>query len=153
MDGDWIDATATLAGTRPSAPPGLSSGFSRNRPPRQMGGSSNSCQTREGGPVNHEHNPKRVVPYCHVVVPDREMASLLSHSGTGLRCRTKIITTLRGLPDALPGLADQARNGPGDRTGWDWVGEWAVYCLDWNDLLKSVPNQLSVTLQARTCSG
>lgn len=78
------------------------------------------------------------VPYCHVVVPDREMASLLSRSLTGPRYGTKI-TTLSGLPDALPELAEQARNTPGDRTGWDWAGQWDGYCLDWNDLLKSVP--------------
>jgi hypothetical protein len=50
------------------------------------------------------------VPYCHVVVPDREMVSLLPRSGTGPRHETKIVTTLPGLPDALPELAEQARN-------------------------------------------
>jgi hypothetical protein len=76
------------------------------------------------------------VPYCHIVVPDREMTSLLSRSGAGPRHGTKIITTLSGLPDALRELAEQARNAPGDRTGWDWAGQWDGYCLDWNDLLK-----------------
>jgi len=83
------------------------------------------------------------VPYCHVVVPDREMASLLSRSGTGPRHGTKIITTLSALPDALPELGEQARNTPGDRTGWDWAGQSDGYCLDWNDLLKSVPGKPS----------
>jgi len=32
------------------------------------------------------------VPYCHVVVPDREMDNLLSRSGTGPRYGTKINT-------------------------------------------------------------
>ena len=76
------------------------------------------------------------VPYCHFVVPDREMAHLLSRSGTGPRHGTKIITTLAQLPDALPELEEQARNAPGDRTGWDWAGQWDGYCLDWNDLHK-----------------
>jgi len=83
------------------------------------------------------------VPYCHIVVPDREMTNLLSRSGTGPRHGTKIITTLSGLPDALPELAEQARNTAGDRTGWDWAGQWDGYCLDWNDLLKSVPGKPS----------
>ena len=81
------------------------------------------------------------VPYCHVVVPDREMTNLLSRSGTGPRHGTNIITTLSDLPDALPELAEQARNAPGDRTGWDWAGQWDGYCLDWNDLLKSAPSK------------
>ena len=62
------------------------------------------------------------VPYCHIVVPDREMAHLLSRSGTGPRYGTKIITAPAELPDALPELAEQARNASGDRTGWDWAG-------------------------------
>jgi hypothetical protein len=85
----------------------------------------------------------KAVPYCHVVVPDREMADLLSRSRTGSRYGTKIITTLSELPDALPELAEQARNAPGDRTGWDWAGQWDGYCLDWDELIKSAPSRPS----------
>jgi hypothetical protein len=81
------------------------------------------------------------VPYCHVVVPDREMASLLSRSRAAERHGTQIITALLDLPDALPGLAEQARTAPGDRTGWDWAGPWDGYCLDWSDLASSATNQ------------
>ncbi|MBL7487178.1 hypothetical protein I6A60_08560 [Frankia sp. AgB1.9] len=80
------------------------------------------------------------VPYCHVVVPDREMASLLARSHTAERHGTVIIAGLTDLPDALRGLAEQARNAPGDRTGWDWAGPWDGYCLDWSDLLGSAPS-------------
>ena len=83
------------------------------------------------------------IPYCHVVVPDREMADLLSRSNTGPRHGTKIITTLSDLPNALPELAEQARHAPGDRTGWDWAGQWDGYCLDWNELRKSAPSKPS----------
>jgi hypothetical protein len=83
------------------------------------------------------------IPYCHVVVPDREMADLLSRSDTGPRHGTKIITTLADLPSALPELVEQARNAPGDRTGWDWAGQWDGYCLDWNELRKSAPSKAS----------
>lgn len=85
----------------------------------------------------------KAVPYCHVVVPDREMTNLLSRSGAGPRHGTKIITTLAELPDALPELTEQAQNAPGDRTGWDWAGQWDGYCLDWNDLLKDAPSKPS----------
>jgi hypothetical protein len=68
------------------------------------------------------------VPYCHVVVPDREMASLLARSGAGLRYGTKFITSLSGLPGALLELTEQARNAPGGQTGWDWAGPWDGYC-------------------------
>jgi hypothetical protein len=77
------------------------------------------------------------VPYCHVVVPDREMASLLSRSRAAKRHGTQAIPALRDLPGVLAGLTDQTRNAPGDRTGWDWAGPWDGYCLDWADLINS----------------
>lgn len=83
----------------------------------------------------------KAVPYCHVVVPDREMASLLSRSRAAERHGTQIIAALPDLPDALPDLAGQARNAPGDRTGWDWAGPWDGYCLDWSELASSAPGQ------------
>ena len=81
------------------------------------------------------------VPYCHIVVPDREMASLLSRSRAAERHGTRIITALSDLPGALPGLAQQARNAPGDRTGWDWAGPWDGYCLDQSELAASATSQ------------
>lgn len=80
------------------------------------------------------------IPYCHIVVPDGEMASLLSRSGTGPRCGTRIISSLLEMADALPELTEQARDAPGDPTGWDWAGQWDGYCLDWNELRESVPD-------------
>jgi len=58
-------------------------------------------------------------PVLPVVVPDCEMASLLSRSRAAERYGTKIIAALSALPDALPDLADQARTAPGrpDRMG------------------------------------
>ncbi len=80
------------------------------------------------------------VPYCHVVVPDREMATLLARSHAAERHGTLILAGLAGVPAALHQLAEQARNAPGDRTGWDWAGPWDGYCLDWSELLGSAPN-------------
>jgi hypothetical protein len=77
------------------------------------------------------------IPYCHVVVPDNEMASLLSRSDTGQRHGTKIVTKLSELSELLPSLTEKARNAPGDRTGWDWAGPWDGYCLDWTELVNT----------------
>ena len=101
----------------------------------------NTTKTWTMNPIYDIDALSMAVPYCHVVVPDREMASLLSRSGTGPRLGTRIITTLSDLPNALPGLAEQARNAPGDRTGWDWAGPHDSYCLDSDDLLNRLPNQ------------
>lgn len=81
------------------------------------------------------------VPYCHVVVPDREMASLLSRSRAAERHGTQIIAALPNLPDALSGLAGQARSAQGDQTGWDWAGPWDGYCLDWPYLVDGASAQ------------
>ena len=65
--------------------------------------------------------PAWPVPHCHVVVPEREMASLLSRSGIGPCDGTKIITTISELPHALPELAEQARNA--QETGPAGIGQ------------------------------
>jgi hypothetical protein len=44
------------------------------------------------------------VPHCHAVVPDSEMANLLSRSQAGQRNGTLIVKSLTELPDLLPGL-------------------------------------------------
>jgi hypothetical protein len=81
------------------------------------------------------------MPYCHVVVPDSEMAGLLSRSGAGPRHGTKIITKLSALPGVLPELAGKAKDAPGDQTGWDWAGPWDGYCLDWAELVDGARRQ------------
>ena len=78
------------------------------------------------------------MPYCHVVVPDSEMADLLSRSDAGSRHGTKIITKLSALPGVLPELAGKAQDATGDQTGWDLAGPWDGYCLDWADLVDGV---------------
>ena len=75
------------------------------------------------------------VPYCHVVVPDREMAHLLARSQAGERCDTRIARRLDELPDILPDLVNHARSAGGDLTGWDWAGPGEGFCLDMEVLL------------------
>jgi hypothetical protein len=62
----------------------------------------NTTKTWTMNPIYDIDALSMAVPYCHVVVPDREMASLLSRSGTGPRLGTRIITTLSDLPNAPP---------------------------------------------------
>jgi hypothetical protein len=59
------------------------------------------------------------VPYCHVVVPDREMADLRSRSRAGQRNGTRVLSRLRDLPDQLAALQDQARSTDHDASSSD----------------------------------
>lgn len=81
------------------------------------------------------------VPYCHVVVPDKEMADLLTRSDAGQRNGTQIVPRLTDLPDLLPDLIDAAQAAGGDVTGWDWAGPGGSFCLDMTELLADLPNQ------------
>jgi len=81
------------------------------------------------------------VPYCHVVVPDREMAHLLTRSRAGERTGTRIVSRLDQLPGMLPDLASHARSAGGDLTGWGWAGPGEEFCLDMEELLKGLPSQ------------
>ncbi|MFG2825286.1 hypothetical protein ACGFX4_38395 [Kitasatospora sp. NPDC048365] len=70
------------------------------------------------------------VPYCHLVVPDSEMADLLARSKAGQRCGTQILSKLNRLPQALSGLTEQARqlNAPAD--GWELTLPGEAFCTD-----------------------
>lgn len=79
------------------------------------------------------------VPYCHVVVPDREIADLLSRSRAGQRNGTQILTGLRELPNVVGALAVQVRSAARDATGWDWEGPGEGFCLDESELRTAQP--------------
>ncbi|MFB8023874.1 hypothetical protein ACFC36_35455 [Streptomyces rubiginosohelvolus] len=81
------------------------------------------------------------VPYCHVVVPDREMANLLSRSKAGPRTGTRIVTRLRDLPGELADL--QTRIHPADGGSWDadWVAPDEDFCTDMEDLRALAPRR------------
>lgn len=61
----------------------------------------------------------RAVPYCQVVVADRDAASIFKRSGAEARLQATVISQLRDLPDALAGPRSAARQIDGDPTGWD----------------------------------
>jgi hypothetical protein len=81
------------------------------------------------------------VPYCHVVVPDKQMAHFLITSHAGERNQTQIVRKLTDLPGLLPDLTSAAQAASDDANGWDWAGLGDGFCLDMNDLLASRPNQ------------
>ena len=80
------------------------------------------------------------VPYCHVVLPAKEMADLLARSGAEERAGTRIARHLDDLPALLPDLVCQARAAGGDVTGWDWAGPGEGFC-PLEDLLEGLPGQ------------
>ncbi|RZU36706.1 hypothetical protein EV284_4209 [Streptomyces sp. BK022] len=74
----------------------------------------------------------RAVPYCHVVVPDREIADLVGRSEAGPRNGTYVLRGLRDLPDVLADLTTQAVQS--GRDGEDWVRHGEDFCMDLADL-------------------
>ncbi|WP_145964762.1 hypothetical protein [Rhodococcus rhodochrous] len=67
------------------------------------------------------------LPYCDVVVADKEMGSLLSRSKVADDLGMTVVTTLPALLDLLPPLVERANELGGDRTGW---GNSAGFRLD-----------------------
>ncbi|MCM8554262.1 hypothetical protein [Streptomyces sp. STCH 565 A] len=74
------------------------------------------------------------VPYCHVVVPDREIADLLGRSKAGPRNGTHVLRGLRGLPDLLADLARTAAGSPRRVSDEDWVRKGEEFCMTMEDL-------------------
>lgn len=72
------------------------------------------------------------VPYCHVVVPDRDAADLLTRSKAHIRYGTRVVPRLHDLPSVLADL----RVPPDivNLSGWDHVGPDAPYCVTEDDL-------------------
>ncbi|MGW2785933.1 hypothetical protein ACWC3X_32565 [Streptomyces populi] len=83
------------------------------------------------------------VPYCHVVVPDRDIADLMDRSKAGLRNGTSVLRGLHDLPDVLAGLTAQVhspQDGLGDE---DWIRDGEAFCTDLAGLRPHVPIQNS----------
>ncbi|MGW0767775.1 hypothetical protein [Streptomyces sp. NPDC002676] len=81
------------------------------------------------------------VPYCHVVVPDREMANLLSRSKAGPRNGTRVVTRLRDLPGELADLQARIRTADGGRSETDWIAPDEDFCTDMEDLRALAPRR------------
>ncbi|WP_328512919.1 hypothetical protein OHB25_59035 [Streptomyces mirabilis] len=74
------------------------------------------------------------VPYCHAVVPDREIADLMGRSKAGPRNGTHVLRGLRDLPDVLADLTAQIEAPDGDPDGEDWVRDGEEFCMALADL-------------------
>ncbi|MBK3556084.1 hypothetical protein JHN55_05935 [Streptomyces sp. MBT56] len=81
------------------------------------------------------------VPYCHVVVPDREMANLLSRSHAGPRSGTRIVTRLRDLPGELAELQGRVSPADGGSEDADWVAPDEDFCTEIEDLHALAPRR------------
>lgn len=81
-------------------------------------------RNKTGWKINHLHDVDAMsiaVPYCHVVVPDREIFDLMSRTKAGQSNRTIIVRHLLDLVDVLGTLEERAERLGGDRSGWDWL--------------------------------
>lgn len=63
-----------------------------------------------------------VIPYCHVVVADRDAVDLLRRTRAHDRSGTAVVSQLSELRSLLPDLRAAARSLGGDPTGWDGIG-------------------------------
>ena len=70
------------------------------------------------------------VPYCPVVMADRDAAALLRRGGADERHGTTVISALDSLPELLVDLRTQAEGLGGDPTGWDEIGPGEGFSLD-----------------------
>lgn len=72
------------------------------------------------------------IPYCHIVVPDRDAADLLTRSNAHTRYGTHVTSRLRDLPAALAEL--DISDGLQNLSGWDEVGPPAPFCSRDSDI-------------------
>lgn len=70
------------------------------------------------------------VPYCDVVLPDKQVADWLVRSGAQTRFNTQVIRRLHDLPSVLESLTEHAKTIQGDITGWEWAGPGEGFSLD-----------------------
>ncbi|MGY5136336.1 hypothetical protein ACWGJW_28770 [Streptomyces nigrescens] len=77
------------------------------------------------------------VPYCQAVVPDREIADLLSRSKAGPRNGTHVLRGLGDLPDLLADLTRTAKESPHRVSAEDWVRQGERFCMTMEDLQRS----------------
>lgn len=73
------------------------------------------------------------VPYCRVVVPDRDAADLLRRSKADEVLGTQVVTQLSDLPAELDKLVPEVRTLE-DRSGWLAVGPESPFCSSFEDV-------------------
>ena len=85
------------------------------------------------------------VPYCPVVMADRDAAALLRRGGADERHGTTVISALDSLPELLVDLRKQPEGLGGDPTGWDEIGPGEDFSRDGfpPGRIPNVPDRLS----------
>ncbi|SFV22614.1 hypothetical protein [Micrococcus terreus] len=61
------------------------------------------------------------IPYCHVVVTDKDAADLLGRTGAGTRHGTKVVAKLHSLPELLDDITSSVDH-ISSKTAWDELG-------------------------------
>jgi hypothetical protein len=80
---------------------------------------------QRGWQVNDLHDIDALslaVPYCHLILSDRDAVDRLRRTGADARHGTEVLSSLADLPAALGRLVALANDCNGDPTGWDVVG-------------------------------
>ena len=72
----------------------------------------------------------RAVPYCDVVVADKEMAGFATQARIHEDYGTRIISRLSELPAELPSLIQRSADLGGDASGWDSLGPGEGFNVD-----------------------
>lgn len=70
------------------------------------------------------------LPYCHVVVADKDAADMLRRSRAGERHGTEVFSRLEDLAAAPPALEAAAQSVGGDAIGWDWLAPGFGFSID-----------------------
>ena len=70
------------------------------------------------------------VPYCRVVVADRDATTLLKRTVADTRHGTAVISELQDLPDLIQDLRREAQSLSADPTGWDALGPRSDFRTD-----------------------
>jgi hypothetical protein len=89
------------------------------------------------------------IPYCHVVVTDRDAAAIAGRTQTPARYGTTVISNLAELPDLLTDLAAVAQSQGEDLSDWTTVGPGEGFSTSPPEQLAEVPDGCTIRLLDR----
>ena len=89
------------------------------------------------------------IPYCHVVVADRDAAAIARHTRAPARYGATVISNLRELPDLLTELSAVARTQGEDPSDWTTVGPGEGFSTAPPEQLAEVPDGCTIRLLDR----
>lgn len=89
------------------------------------------------------------IPYCHVVVADRDALSLAERSRAPQRYDTAMTASLQELPDLVADLAASRVTSTADLSDWSTVGPGESYSVDRPEELIDTPHGATIRLLDR----